>query len=204
MQSTRLNIRWPDVGEDMFEWYSRGFKHIHAKSDGDMDQSFLFHRVREWRLNMVTRQVKEGYVSGTDVSMDFPFINDDFVGLKNKYGYTQVVNSEASSEAGMAKYGGLAKLCFDEPPSDQTSGGRRDSTIKMEYHDLGENCFCSGSVFVPREGGNEKDDGWIIAFVHVIDAKSFEGKPMAKIRLPQRVPYGFHATFMKKHSPVVI
>ncbi|KAI4380905.1 hypothetical protein MLD38_007041 [Melastoma candidum] len=200
----------PDVGEDSFEWYSRGFKHIHATRDGDADQSYLFHRVYEWRLNMVTQQVKEGYVSGTDVSMDYPFINDNFVGLKNKYGYTQVVNSEASSEAGVAKYSGLAKLCFDEPPS----GGRCDSTIKMEYHDIGENCFCSGSVFVPREGGNEEDDGWVIAFVHseetdvsqvhVIDAKSFEGKPVAKIRLPQRVPYGFHATFMKKHSPVVV
>jgi len=29
-----------------------------------------------------------------------------------------------------------------------------------------KNTFCSGAAFVPREGGVEEDDGWIIAFVH--------------------------------------
>lgn len=90
----------PDNGEDPFDWFSRGFKHINAEREGDAYQSYLFHRLHEWRLNMVTGQVKEGYITGTDLSMDFPFVNDDIIRLKHKYGYTQVVDSAASSAAG--------------------------------------------------------------------------------------------------------
>lgn len=69
---------------------------------------------------------------------------------------------------GLGKFGGLAKLYFDEPPSD-----RSDATIKMEYHGLGKNNFYSGSVFIPKEGGNEEDDGWIVAFVHNEETNMF-------------------------------
>lgn len=36
----------------------------------------------------------------------------------------------------------------------------------MEYHMFGENTFCAGATFVPKEGGFEEDDGWVITFVH--------------------------------------
>lgn len=36
----------------------------------------------------------------------------------------------------------------------------------MEYHRFERNVFCTGSAFVPKEGGIEEDDGWIITFVH--------------------------------------
>lgn len=29
-----------------------------------------------------------------------------------------------------------------------------------------ENTYCSGAAFVPKEGGADEDDGWIITFVH--------------------------------------
>lgn len=36
----------------------------------------------------------------------------------------------------------------------------------VEYHKFPENAFCSGASFVPKTGGVEEDDGWIITFVH--------------------------------------
>ena len=36
---------------------------------------------------------------------------------------------------------------------------------------LKENTFCTGASFVPKEGGIEEDDGWIITFVHNEDTK---------------------------------
>lgn len=35
----------------------------------------------------------ERNLSGTKFSMDFPMINGDYTGVKNKYGHTQIVDS---------------------------------------------------------------------------------------------------------------
>lgn len=40
------------------------------------------------------------------------------------------------------------------------------------------------------------EDLCLMLQVHIIDTQKFEGAPVAKITLPQRVPYGFHGTFV--------
>ncbi|PRQ27514.1 putative 9-cis-epoxycarotenoid dioxygenase [Rosa chinensis] len=124
-----------------------------AESVKWFEVGYLFTHLYEWRLNMLSGKVEERNLTGSEYSMDFPFINEQFTGLKHKYGYTQVIDSGASS------------IC-----------------------------------------GIEEDDGWIITFVHneetdvtqvhIIDAQDFEGEAIAKLTLPQRVPYGFHSTFL--------
>ncbi|KAJ4844955.1 hypothetical protein Tsubulata_019072, partial [Turnera subulata] len=166
----------------------------------------LFTRCYEWRLNMKSGQVKEGYLTGTDFSMDFSMINGDYCGTKNKFGYTQIVDCDASSKSGIAIYGGLAKLHFEGPDSHRNSHSAELLT-KVEYHKFEKNTFCSGAAFVPKPGKTvEEDDGWIITFLHnedtfkskayIIDTKNFTNEPVAKITLPHRVPYGFHGAFI--------
>eukprot|EP00258_Populus_trichocarpa_P029715 XP_024445734.1 carotenoid 9,10(9',10')-cleavage dioxygenase 1-like [Populus trichocarpa] len=138
--------------------------------------------------------------------MDFPFINEDVTGLKHKYGYTQVIDSLASSISGICKYGSVAKLHFNEEMSAFSKEGSNEQPVKAEYHKFPENTFCTGSTFVPKQGGVEEDDGLIITFVHneernvsqvyIIDAKKFESDPIAILTLPQRVPYGHHGVFV--------
>ncbi|XP_076895699.1 carotenoid 9,10(9',10')-cleavage dioxygenase 1-like [Bidens hawaiensis] len=195
-------IPGPEWDEDKFDWFSKGFIFKPVNSDNAGNDGLLFTSIREWRLNMETLEVKERDLTGSEYSMDFPMINADFTGLKHKYGYTQVINSDASSESAKTKYGGLAKLYFEEKTEENSHGERN---IKMEYHWLPENNFCSGSAFVSKPGAIDEDDGWIVTFAHdeeteisyvlVIDAKQFTGEPIAKINLPQRVPYGHHGSF---------
>ncbi|PNS92570.3 hypothetical protein POPTR_018G042650v4 [Populus trichocarpa] len=197
-------IPGPDWGQDKFEWFSKGFKSDDA--DGLTENGYLLHRVHEWRLNVVTGEVKEKYLTGADCSMDFPFINEDVTGLKHKYGYTQVIDSLASSISGICKYGSVAKLHFNEEMSAFSKEGSNEQPVKAEYHKFPENTFCTGSTFVPKQGGVEEDDGLIITFVHneernvsqvyIIDAKKFESDPIAILTLPQRVPYGHHGVFV--------
>ncbi|RVX17657.1 Carotenoid 9,10(9',10')-cleavage dioxygenase 1 [Vitis vinifera] len=190
-------IPGPDHGLNKFEWFSKGLKAIETfkeSSTGSTQEGYLFARVCEWRLNMETGEVKERNLTGTDFPMDFPMINEHF--------------------RGMSKYGSLAKLYFEESDSKLSVGfcltkqkeGKGEHLIKVEYNRFAENNFCSGSVFVPKGGSSEEDDGWIVSFVHnedtdvsqvhIIDAQKFSSKPIAKITLPQRVPYGFHGIFI--------
>jgi carotenoid cleavage dioxygenase-like enzyme len=59
-------------------------------------------------------------------------------------------------------------------------------------------------LFVPRPGGTDEDDGWIVTNVfvestgrsvlYVLDARAME--PICIARLPHHVPPGFHGTFL--------
>ncbi|KAH0989829.1 hypothetical protein GBA52_001312 [Prunus armeniaca] len=208
-----------DVGfNNQFEWFSKGFNFAHHTKDVSSaddifaEPGYFFSRVYEWRLNMVSGEVEEKNLTGTEFSMEFPFINDQVTGLKHKYGYTQVVDSKASSTCGMGKFGSLAKLYLEESYATTSEEGKCEELIKVEYHKFEENNFCNGSVFVARHGGKgmEEDDGWIVTFVHneetdvtqvhVIDASRFGSEAIAKLTLPQRVPYGFHGTFVSMPS----
>ncbi|KAJ0481159.1 putative 9-cis-epoxycarotenoid dioxygenase [Helianthus annuus] len=187
-------IPGPDFGLNKFEWFSSRFKNdCHT----NCDESF-FSRAYEWRLNMKTGEVKERFLTGKLDSMDFPMINENLTGFKNKYGFAQTVDLDASSFAGMPKYGGLAKLHFGDM--------KQQDYVKMEYHKFPENTFCTGATFVAKPGGTEEDDGWVITFVHdehlnmsravIVDARNFTSEPVAIIALPSRVPYGFHGAFI--------
>lgn len=92
-------IPGPDFGLNKFDWFSKGFKLISTLDEKSEDESFL-SRVYEWRLNMHTGEVAEKNLTGTEYSMDFPMINEKYSGNKNKFGYTQVINSNASSTSG--------------------------------------------------------------------------------------------------------
>lgn len=60
-----------------------------------------FSRCHEWRLNMQTGEVKEkDLCNDKAVYMDFPIIHENFVGIKNRYAYIQVVDPISSSTQG--------------------------------------------------------------------------------------------------------
>lgn len=62
------------------------------------------------------------------------------------------------------------------------------------------------AVFVARENGTAEDDGWLLTFVHdlnaestefvVMDAADFARGYVARVALPQRVPFGFHGNWI--------
>ena len=61
-------------------------------------------------------------------------------------------------------------------------------------------------LFVADAAGEADDEGWLLSYLHdeakersrfvVLDATDVGGGPVASVALPQRVPYGFHATWV--------
>ncbi|KAE8735233.1 Carotenoid 9,10(9',10')-cleavage dioxygenase 1, putative isoform 2 [Hibiscus syriacus] len=205
-------IPGPEKGKNKFDWFSRKFRPLNSTggsiNDAVSEDQLVFPRPYEWRLNMKTGGVKETNLTGTDFKLDFPFINEAFIGLRNNYGYSQVHDSIASS-ASVPQFQAWLNMealqsCILESRAESYLG-ENQGLIKVEHHVFERNTFCSGAAFVPKDKGVEEDDGCVITFVHneatnasqvlIIEAKSFTSKPVAKITLPFRVPYGFHGAF---------
>jgi carotenoid cleavage dioxygenase len=142
-------------------------------------------RLHRYRLNMKTGEVKEQPLD--DVRSDFPRVNDRLLGRKARFGY-----ASRFEDAGSGLSEGLLKYDLQ--------------TGRSELHLHGKNRSGGEGVFVPRPGAKAEDDGWLLTFVHdegsgeselvVIDAASFTDQPVARVKMPRRVPFGFHGAWV--------
>lgn len=134
-----------------------------------------------WRINMATGAVREEQLD--DVACDFPRVNDQLVGKKMRYGYTASLMTGPNA---LIKY-------------DYERGNE-------ESHQHGPNSIGGEGVFVSRPSPKTEDDGWVITYVHdeesnqseliIIEASDFSAPPLARVQIPVRVPYGFHAAWI--------
>jgi all-trans-8'-apo-beta-carotenal 15,15'-oxygenase len=82
--------------------------------------------------------------------------------------------------------------------------------IQYQYWSGGMHKIGQEPVFVPRPGGVEEDDGWVLQMVFdtraiqsqlvIMDARDISAGPVATISLPHHIPLGLHGSF----SPDVV
>ncbi len=141
----------------------------------------------QWRFNLRTGTVREEMLD--DVPIEFPRVNEQLLGRKTRYGYTaRIANTPVLLFDGLIKY-------------DLITG-------KSETHEFGAGRYGGEAVFVPRRGAVAEDDGWLLTFVYdggedtselvVFNAQDLTGEPVARVMIPQRVPYGFHAGWVSE------
>lgn len=135
----------------------------------------------EWTLNLENGTVTERQLD--DRAVEFPRIDDRLAGLPARYAVTV-------GDAALVRY-------------DLTTGAA------IEHH-FGGSVTQGGpgeAVFVPSSNGPAgEDNGWYLTYVYdaarngsdlvILDASDFGGEPVARIRLPRRVPYGFHGNWI--------
>ncbi|MBD2357170.1 carotenoid oxygenase family protein [Tolypothrix sp. FACHB-123] len=160
---------------------------ILATEENPTDPDANIPRLHEWRFNLRTGTVREQQLN--DVPAEFPRINESFVGLPTRYGYAgKMANSPLPLFDGLIKY-------------DLNSG-------KAQTHEYGQGRYGGEAVFAPRPGATAEDDGWLITFVYdegsgtselvIVNAQDVSSKPVARVIIPQRVPYGFHGTWISE------
>jgi len=141
-------------------------------------------RLVRWEANPATRTVS---VTTIDERFnEFPRHRGSLSGKPYRYGYCAQVDS-SSMHWPTVKHDLLT--------------GRRDEFDHGPMRAAGE------PVFVGRPGGTAEDDGWLLTFVHdgsddsaefvVIDAQDFGRGYVARVKLPQRVPFGFHGNWVR-------
>ncbi len=143
-------------------------------------------QLHEWRFNLQTGEVASRAID-REYHCDFPRINDNLVGYKNRYTYA-------------------ARFRIQDMPVFDGEMKYDNETGEIEVHEFGPNCESGEAVFAPRINATAEDDGYVICFVynkaeqssecHIIDAQRFAEAPVARIKIPQRVPHGFHAAWI--------
>lgn len=146
-------------------------------------------RLHRWRFNLSKGTVQEENLEPTP--SEFPALNDLWLGHPTRYGYTAQM-----AEAETPLFEGVIKHDFREKTS--------------QFHGFGEGRYGSDPSFVPRPDATAEDDGWLLTLIHdhqentsellVIDAQNFTAEPVAKIMIPQRVPYGFHSVWVSEQQ----
>lgn len=156
----------------------------------------------EMRFNLNTGEASQKKLS--ESAVDFPRINEKYIGRKQRFVYGTRLDS-------LAKVEGIVKFDLQLEPEvgkEQIEvGGNVEGIFQF-----GHGRYGSEAIFVPRESDVEleEDDGYLICFVHdentgksevnVIDAKTMSSEPVAVVPLPARVPYGFHAFFVTEEQ----
>jgi carotenoid cleavage dioxygenase-like enzyme len=158
-----------------------------VSEDTPADPDGNIPRLHQWRFNLKTGTVSEQRLD--DVPAEFPRINENFLGLPTRYGYAgKIANSP------LPLFDGVIKYDF--------------SSAKTQTHEFGQGRYGGEAVFAPRPGASTEDDGWLITFVYdegsgtselvVVDAQDITGEPVARVMIHQRVPYGFHGTWVSE------
>jgi len=151
-----------------------------------------------YRINPETKEKSEYPLS--DVECEFPSIHPSVLGKPFRYLYAATFASEFHKGP---MFNGVVK--FDA--SNFLESGSFKQIGRIEF---GTNRYGGECVFVPRKNGIQEDDGYLLTFVFdehsqksefvVYDSKTMNPKPLLQVRLPQRVPYGFHGIWVDENQ----
>ncbi|MEU3464083.1 carotenoid oxygenase family protein [Streptomyces sp. NPDC006733] len=140
-------------------------------------------RLHRWRLNLVTGQVKEERIS--ERFTEFGMINPNLGGQPYRYTYA------ATQRPGWFLFDGIVR-------HDLHTGSE-------ERYALPEGVYGSETAMAPRPGATAEDDGYLITLTTdmnadrseclVFDAARLTDGPIARVRLPERISSGTHATW---------
>jgi len=202
----RLGVMPRDGGNDDVVWYEIDpcyvFHPMNAYEDegkiiidscrfeklafGPADGEGTPAKLHRWTIDPARGNVSEQALD--DRVSEFPRVHDRVTGLKHRYGYAAGTGDTAAAI-------GTSLLKYDL------------ETGQSWVHDLGAGRQGGEPVFAPSTAPDAaEDDGWILNFVYdkatdtsellVADASHFEAPPVARIKIPRRVPFGFHGSWI--------
>jgi carotenoid cleavage dioxygenase len=202
----RLGVMPREGTADQVRWYEVDpcyvFHPMNAYEDGERivldvcryetlwrsgPEEFTASYLHRWTIDPATGTVAEERLD--DRTVEFSRVADANVGLPYRYGYavlTRPTNGVVDFQTTLVKYDHLSGTQVEH----LEGAGRRP----------GE------GVFAADPDGTAEDDGWVVTFVHdqatdmsdliILDARDMGAGPVATVKLPRRVPFGFHGSWV--------
>jgi carotenoid cleavage dioxygenase len=144
--------------------------------------------LERWTIDPAARRVAIRTIDARP--QEFPRPDERFFGQPYRYVFAMALPTEPE-----ARFVGATALY------------RHDlETGTHEVHDFGAGRHPGEFVFVPAAADAAEGEGWLVGLVVdlagettglvILDAMRFEGAPVASIRLPHRVPPGFHGNWI--------
>jgi carotenoid cleavage dioxygenase-like enzyme len=156
-----------------------------ARGEGELARMRAFLRLEaelyRWRFNLATGVAREERVD--DQRIEWPTIHRGKMGRRTRYAYSSLV----------PHFEGLVKYDLERNTS--------------ERYLFGAGRAANECPFAPRLGAADEDDGYLVAFVSdanggdqgevvILNAKDIAAGPIGRLKIPQRVPVGFHALWI--------
>lgn len=142
-------------------------------------------RFERWTLPAHGSRVQRKVIS--DVAQEFPRLDERLMGRPYRYAYAVGFRPDTASVG-------------------QTLMRHDLHTGQTLHHHFGPQHAPGEFVFVPRSASSAEDDGWLVGLVankqtdqgelHVLKADDVAGAPQAIVKLPARVPMGFHGNWI--------
>lgn len=139
------------------------------------------------RLDLRTGRTSETVLD--DTPCEFPIVDPRYATRKHRIGFF------AGRRGSMERRGIMNSI------------GRIDfETGEIRHRELGPTSFTNEAIFVPRRDDAPEGDGYLVTTVYhanedasdllILDAENLDKEPVAVVRTKQRVPYGFHGTWV--------
>lgn len=121
---------------------------------------------------------------------EFPQIDRRKAGRKNRYGYSLWL-ADPNGDGYPTGVRGIIKYDRD--------------TATSTVHTVDPALQLDEAFFVPAAGSSPEDGGWLLSYAHdrrtdrselyIVDASRLTAPPVARIKLPFRIPFGFHGAW---------
>ena len=138
-----------------------------------------------WSLNLSNGNASEQQLD--EFPAEFPRIHPDLDGKFNRFGYSLGTGTGIKPDFGrVIKYDFVKNI--------------------NEVYELGQGKEGAESVFIPSENQKSEDEGYLMTYIYdkasdksnlvIFNAQNIKSGPIAQIKLPQRVPAGFHGSWV--------
>jgi carotenoid cleavage dioxygenase-like enzyme len=134
-----------------------------------------------------------GWEPTDDLAGDFSRINPAYDGVRARYLY---MSGFTRTDRHLGDFDAIVR--YDDATGDRT------------LWSAGATGHVGESVFAADPDGSAEDDGWLLNVVYdhvrdasdlvVLDARDVTAGPVATVRLPRRVPFGFHANWFPEDT----